>query len=225
MRKWLVLSLNMSKKSKTLRIHSFCITYSKIAFHFSLSVENKDEMENCELFMLDMSASVEVIKEPMTLNSSKIYISGKILCDSSYDYLVILSNPTQLFPSLTVLHLVDLVSKDASKPPYEISPSVQEKAKSRNVADWGFAPPSTKKNPSNDPESKIKDEEKEAKIIDLLNFVREIAKSEDLTKDNRVKKLSQKLNTIQLESEITQNDITSLCDKKKELQWSSNFQF
>ena len=173
-------------------------------------------MENCELFMLDLSATVEVIKEPMTLNSSKIYISGKILCDSSYDYLVILSNPTQLFPSLTVLHLVDLVSKDASKPPYEISPSVQEKAKSRNVADWGFAPPSSKKKSSNDAESKLIDEEKEAKIIDLLNFVREIAKSEDLTKDNRVKKLSQKLNTIQSESEITQNDTTSLCDKKKD---------
>ena len=142
-------------------------------------------MENCELFMLDMSASVEVIKEPMALNSSKIYISGKLLCDSNYDYLVILSNPTQLFPSsVTVLHLVDLVSKDASKPPYEISPSVQEKAKSRNVADWGFAPSSSKKKSSNDAESKLKEEEKEAKIIDLLNFVREIAKSEDLTKDN-----------------------------------------
>merc|ERR1740129_1639202 len=74
-----------------------------------------------------------------------------------------------------------------------------------------------KKKSSNDAESKIIDEEKEAKIIDLLNFVREIAKSEDLTKDNRVKKLSQKLNTIQSESEITQNDTTSLCDKKNSL--------
>ena len=134
-----------------------------------------------------------------------------------------LSNPTHLFPSLTVLHLVDLVSKDASKPPYEISPSVQEKAKSRNVPDWGFAPPSLIKHSSNEAESKLKDEETDAKIIDLLNFVREIAKSEDLTKDNRVKKFSQRLNTIhselntiQSESEITQND-TSLCiDKKKE---------
>ena len=53
-------------------------------------------------------------------------------------------------------------------------------------------------------------------IIDFLKFVWEIAKSEDLTKDNRVKKLSQKLNTIQSESEITQNDTTSLCDKKKD---------
>ena len=54
-------------------------------------------------------------------------------------------------------------------------------------------------------------------MIGLLNFVWEIAKSADLNKDNWVKNLSQKLNTIQSESEITQNDTTSLCDKKNSL--------
>ena len=83
-------------------------------------------MKNCELFMLDLSSSLEVVKETTTLNSSKTYISGKLLCDMNYDYLLVLTNPTQLFPTLTVLHLVDLVSKDAMLPPYEISPSVQE---------------------------------------------------------------------------------------------------
>ena len=61
------------------------------------------------------------------------------MCESNYDYFVILSNPSQLFPSLTVLHMVDLVSKDATLPPYEgIPASIQEKSKSKNVADWGF---------------------------------------------------------------------------------------
>ena len=66
------------------------------------------------------------------------------------------------------------------------------------------------------PNCALENDYKRAKIIDFLNFVWKIAKSEDLTKDNRVKKLSQKLNTIVSESEITQNDTTSLCDKKKD---------
>ena len=129
-------------------------------------------MENCERFMLDLSSTVEVVKEVVTLNSSKIYISGKLLCDVSYDYLVILSNPTQLFPSLTVLHLVDLISKDAVKPPYEISNPPEKSPCSSHL---------TSTSSSSD---KFRDEEKEAKILDLLNFVQEIAKSEDLIKEN-----------------------------------------
>ena len=138
-------------------------------------------MENCERFMLDLSSTVEVVKEAVALNSSKIYISGKLLCDASYDYLVILSNPTQLFPTLTVLHLVDLVSKDAAKPPYEIS-NTPENSSRDNTCHLTSTNSISEKLNSNS--GKFQDEEKEAKILDLLNFVQEIAKSEDLIKDN-----------------------------------------
>ena len=149
-------------------------------------------MKNCEHFMLDLSSSVEVVMETTTLNSSKTYISGKQLCDMNYDYLLVLNNPSQLFPSLTVLHLVDLVSKDAVLPPYEIPPSVQENSNTSNKG-WHFL----SKNPSTSAKSdKTHDEDREAKIVDLLNFVQEISKSEDLIKDSRAKRLGAKFNNI-----------------------------
>ena len=113
---------------------------------------------------------IEVIREVLTIRSSKEYLCGKLLCDANYDYLVILANPTQLFPSLTLLHQIDLVSKDSALPPYEILVKTYSES------------PSVSSTPDRKSQ-KIVDEDRDAKIEDLLSFVSEIANSDVLVKD------------------------------------------
>ena len=140
----------------------------KWMIHFP--VMNDDE-SNASQFIMDHSAKIDIIKEVMMINSSKEYITGRQSVDPHYDYLVILGNPTTLFPSLTVLHMVELVSQNAASPPYEM---------------FLRAPSSTFINDMMDPPknaSKVQDEDKEAKIEDLLDFVTEIARSDSLVKD------------------------------------------
>lgn len=126
-------------------------------------------------YMVDMNSKIDVVKQSMTVSSSKEYVSGKHCVDPFYDYLVILGNPSTLFPSTTVLHLVELVSQDAVSPVYEMFLKAPKAAFINDVME---PPKSTEK---------IQDEDREAKIEDLLNFVTEIAKSDSLISDVKKK--------------------------------------
>ncbi len=64
---------------------------------------------------------LEVVREAVGVRcSKKEYNIGKLACDPGFIYLVVLENPNYLFPSISVLHSVELVSKDSASPPYEL---------------------------------------------------------------------------------------------------------
>ena len=125
------------------------------------------------ILISDSKEDYEVIKESITVMSSKAYTVGKILVEPSYDYLVVLVNPSQLFPSATILHTIEVVSKDSISPPYEIF--------TQTLA------PSNGENGNEDNQQRIVDENRDAKIEDLLSFVSEITKSEMMSKDCKKK--------------------------------------
>ena len=81
-------------------------------FSFIFLALNDDDSATNE-FSTDPSNSVEVAREAETIPSSKDYTIGKIPCEYPFDYLLVLSNPCQIFPSTTILHLVDLTSENA----------------------------------------------------------------------------------------------------------------
>ena len=80
-------------------------------FSFIFLALNDDSATN--EFSTDPSNSMEVAREAETIPSSKDYTIGKIPCEYPFDYLLVLSNPCQIFPSTTILHLVDLISENA----------------------------------------------------------------------------------------------------------------
>ena len=119
------------------------------------------------------------MKECITVMSSKAYTIGKHLVEPSFDYLVVLVNPSQLFPSATILHTIEVVSKDSASPPYEIftQPLATSGGENGNGHEY---------------QAKAIDENREAKIEDLLSFVSEITKSDLMSKDCK-KKLEKSL--------------------------------
>ena len=120
------------------------------------------------------------MKDCITVMSSKAYTIGKHLVEPSYDYLVVLVNPSQLFPSATILHTIEVVSKDSVSPPYEIFTRPLAPSGGENGNDSDFHQP------------RIVDENRDAKIEDLLSFVSEITKSDLMSKDCK-KKLEKSL--------------------------------
>lgn len=114
----------------------------------------------------------EVVKESMTVMSSKAYCVGKIPVEPSFDYYVILTNPSQLFPSATILHTIEVVSNDTIDPPYQIFTCPPTNSE---IEEIGHQKP------------KVKDENREAKIEDLLTFVCEITKSDLMSKECKKK--------------------------------------
>ena len=135
-------------------------------------------LKSLPFFILGKKDDYEVVKESITVMSSKAYCVGKIPVDPSFDYYVILTNPSQLFPSATILHTIEVVSNDTIDPPYQI-----------------FTVPPTQANSEmeeNGQKAKVKDENREAKIEDLLTFVCEITKSDLMSKECK-KKLEKSL--------------------------------
>ena len=118
------------------------------------------------------------MKESITVMSSKDYFVGKIPVEASFDYYVILTNPSQLYPSATILHTVEVVANDTIDPPYEIF----------------TCPPPPPNSEKEEKVDKVIDENREAKIEDLLTFVCEITKSDLMSKDCK-KKLEKSLST------------------------------
>ena len=143
-----------------------------ITSNFPITAVNEDQVENSNLFMVDLSKKIDIIRDTLTLCSSKEYISGRIEVEPNFDYLVVLANPTQLFPSTTILHLIELVSKEAVSPAYEVFLQAPSHTFINDMMEA----------PKVDPEQK-QDEDQHAKIADLLSFVEEIAKSDTLVKD------------------------------------------
>lgn len=148
------------------------------------STATDEGQETGDFYMVDINSKIDVVKQSMTVNSSKDYVSGKHSVDPFYDYLVILGNPSTLFPSTTVLHLVELVSQDAVSPVYEMFLKAPKAAFINDVME----PPKTSE--------KYQDEDREAKIEDLLNFVTEIAKSDNLVGDVKKKVVGPTSGTI-----------------------------
>ena len=126
------------------------------------------------IYFLGKKDDYEVVKESMTVMSSKAYCVGKIPVEPSFDYYVILTNPSQLFPSATILHTIEVVSNDTIDPPYQIFTCPPTQANSE-MEEIGHQKP------------KVKDENREAKIEDLLTFVCEITKSDLMSKECKKK--------------------------------------
>ncbi len=64
---------------------------------------------------------LEVVREAVSVRcSKKEYNTGKLACEPGFIYLVVLENPNYLFPSISVLHSVELVGKNSPLPPYEL---------------------------------------------------------------------------------------------------------
>ena len=124
------------------------------------------------IYFLGKKDDYEVVKESMTVMSSKAYCVGKIPVEPSFDYYVILTNPSQLFPSATILHTIEVVSNDTIDPPYQIFTCPPTNSEMEEI---GHQKP------------KVKDENREAKIEDLLTFVCEITKSDLMSKECKKK--------------------------------------
>ncbi len=140
-----------------------------------------------------MNETLETVKEPMNIRcSSKEYVTGRLLCEQGHTYLMVLENPNHLFPSITVLHSVELVYKDAASPPYDIFLE-RGNSSDANIKGRAFSKKQKKSNasmvattparhPSAQPEA-----DREAKIEDLLNFVFEITAADTAAKANKKK--------------------------------------
>ena len=80
----------------------------KLSFQSCFTANNDPEASE---FVINPAFQIETVREAETIQTSKEYTVGKNSCHFPYDYLVVLTNPSQLFPSTTVLHMVDLVSE------------------------------------------------------------------------------------------------------------------
>ena len=81
---------------------------SLLLLQFYFTAHNEPETSE---FVINPAFQIETVREPETIQTSKEYTIGKNPCHFPYDYLVVITNPSQLFPSTTVLHMVDLVSE------------------------------------------------------------------------------------------------------------------
>ena len=138
-------------------------------------------------FITDPKFSLEIARESEVIPSSKNYTTGKMACNQPYDYLLVIANPCQLFPSTTILHMIELVSEAAASPCYSVfvKPKVVSSLEEQ-----------TPKLTRSDDEIL----EREAKIDDLLSFVSEIAKNEK-DKDECRKNLLRSLKVKQRKSQ------------------------
>jgi hypothetical protein len=125
-----------------------------------------------------------------------------------------MANPNQLFPSMTILHLVEVVSKNAASPAYDFfvkkssiksitvlsnEPNLDDKKlKKAASADNLPSAETTANNSSSEPvagsskrtgsgKKNYAEIDRAARINDLLNFVGEITSSDDFVKDCKQK--------------------------------------
>lgn len=184
----------------------------------------------------DLSASFETMEGPRKIQGSKVYTTGRMSCEINYSYTLVLSNQNQFFPSLTVLHCIELVSRDCISAPYEMfleapetpktttkglkkKPSIEEttvlertkhSTPVNNAGTLSRAPTTTVH------KSSYTEKERAAKIEDLMAFVTEITNSDSLVKDCKHRHINKHHNSQKMEkSPSVKGNKKSLLKKKE----------